>query len=170
MKKVTQNHEHSESPRDIDWEAFGRNVRKYRKQKNLTQEQLAERCHMQPNSISRIEKGVAGTKISGLLELADALDVTPNSLLQGYYNVKNDRYAERFYALKSGLTDSVTAAIDRFFAAEGRRQDVDNYEKNLETTRHIIDPAMDYSIKPEPTADPNLHEKTNRHRKPHERE
>ncbi len=56
MKKVTQNHEHSESPRDIDWEAFGRNVRKYRKQKNLTQEQLAERCHMQPNSISRIKK------------------------------------------------------------------------------------------------------------------
>lgn len=169
MKKVMQNQENDAGSRDINWEIFGRNVRKYRKRKNLTQEQLAALCNMQPNSISRIEKGTAGTKISGLLDLADALEVSPNSLLRGNYNPKNDRYAEHFYSLRDELTDRVTDAVRMFFDAEAKRQQVDSYESRHRNSERITDPAVEYCGLHEPTADPNLPEKTDRRRKPYNR-
>lgn len=169
MKKVVRNQENDGSSREINWEVFGRNVRKYRKRKRLTQEQLAALCNMQPNSISRIEKGTAGTKISGLLDLADALEVSPDSLLQGNYNAKNDRYADHFYSLRDELTDRVTDAIHVVFDTEAKRQQVASYESRHRNTERLTDPAVEYSTLHEPTTDPNLPEKNDRRRKPYER-
>ncbi len=170
MKKITENQESDTVSREINWEAFGKNVRKYRKRKQLTQEQLAERCGMQSNSISRIEKGTAGTKIAGLLDLADALEVSPDALLQGNFDARNSRYAEQFYGLRDALSDRVTEAIHMFFDVEASRQQVETYEDRHQNTKHLIDPAVNYYKPQKPTADPNLSEKTDRRRKPYERE
>ena len=170
MKKVVENQANDAVSREINWEAFGKNVRKYRKRKQLTQEQLAERCNMQSNSISRIEKGTAGTKIAGLLDLADALEVSPDALLRGNFDAKNSRYAEDFYGLRDEIIDCITDNIRALFDVEAKRLQVDSYEDRHQNTKHLIDPAVNYYKAQKPTADPNLSEKTDRRRKPYERE
>ncbi len=169
MQNNIRNQSDNEDSREINWEVFGKNVRKYRKRKKLTQEQLAEICHMQPNSISRIEKGTAGTKIAGLLDLADALEVSPDSLLQGNYNPRNGRYAEHFYGFRDELTNSITNAINVFFDKEAGRQKVDEYEKRQKSAEHMIDPAVQYYDLRKPSPDPNLKETPDRRRQPHDR-
>ena len=170
MKKVVENQANDAVSREINWEVFGKNVRKYRKRKQLTQEQLAERCNMQSNSISRIEKGTAGTKIAGLLDLADALEVSPDALLRGNFDAKNSRYAEDFYGLRDEIIDCITDNIRALFDVEAKRLQVDSYEDRHQNTKHLIDPAVNYYKPQKPTADPNLSEKTDRRRKPYERE
>ncbi len=170
MQNNSKKQENQDNDSKFDWVLFGRNVRKYRKQKKLTQEQLAERCGMQPNSISRIEKGNAGTKMSMLTDLADALDVTPNALLRGNFDAKNSRYAEDFYGLRDEIIDCITDNIRALFDAEAKRLQVDSYEDRHQNTKHLIDPAVNYYKAQKPTADPNLSEKTDRRRKPYERE
>lgn len=169
MQNSSKNQKKYDSEPEFDWELFGRNVRKYRKRKKLTQEQLAELCGMQPNSISRIEKGSAGTKMSVLKSLSNALEVSPDALLQGNFDAKNSRYAEHFYGLRDELIDQITDTIQSFFDAEAKRQDVDSYESRHRNKERILDPAVEYHTLNEPTADPNLPEKTDRRRKPYDR-
>jgi transcriptional regulator with XRE-family HTH domain len=56
-------------------EVFGRNVRKYRRAKGLSQEKLAEAIEKTFHTISNIERGASSTKISTAEEIAAALEV-----------------------------------------------------------------------------------------------
>lgn len=67
--------------RDIDFiVAFGKQVQNIRKQKNITQEQLADYADIDLTQIGRIERGVTNTSISIVNKLAKALDVHPSEL------------------------------------------------------------------------------------------
>ncbi|PTT04990.1 helix-turn-helix domain-containing protein [Caulobacter sp. HMWF025] len=59
----------------------GRNVRKYRLERGLTQEVFAERCGFAQNYLSDLERGKRNPTIVTLWELAQALEVTPIALL-----------------------------------------------------------------------------------------
>jgi transcriptional regulator with XRE-family HTH domain len=52
-----------------------------RLQKKLTQEELAERSGLSSVQISRIERGVREVRLSTILRLLAALEVTPDVLL-----------------------------------------------------------------------------------------
>ncbi len=54
---------------------FGENVKRLRKQKRLSQKQLADRINGDVTKISRIERGEYDFKMSSALILANALDV-----------------------------------------------------------------------------------------------
>lgn len=56
-------------------------IRKYRKNKRLTQKQLAERVHLTSQVISNIERNYTAASTDDLINIANALDVTPNQLL-----------------------------------------------------------------------------------------
>ncbi len=171
MKKNSEAQEisvNSDKKRSIDWIIFGRNVHKYRKRKHLTQQQLAELCGMKPNSISRIEQGAAGTKLVVLLLLSDALEVSPDALLQGNFKVQNYRYADHFLSLRDELNDRLTETVDKLFDAEAKRRHTDTFEDRRRVAEHIDDPIM-RPVENPPTADPNLPEKNNRRRPPHDR-
>ena len=60
---------------------FGQLVRKYRKEKNMSQEQLALLCNMDRSYLGRIERGEVNLTLEKIYELAKALDVTPENLL-----------------------------------------------------------------------------------------
>lgn len=60
---------------------FGRNVRRYRHQCDLTQEELAEKLGCVRVTILNIERGTANTTIHRLMKLCQVLGVTPNDLL-----------------------------------------------------------------------------------------
>ena len=60
---------------------FGQLVRKYRKEKNMSQEQLALLCNIDRSYMGRIERGEVNITLEKIYELAKALDVTPKNLL-----------------------------------------------------------------------------------------
>lgn len=65
----------------VDYAAIGRRIREERKKKKLSQEQLSEKADLSPVHLSHIE--TANTKLSlpVLISLANALDVSSDTLL-----------------------------------------------------------------------------------------
>lgn len=61
--------------------SLGQRIAMLRKQKNISQEEFAEKSGKMINTISNIERGLTDPKISTLVALANALDVEPAYLL-----------------------------------------------------------------------------------------
>ena len=60
---------------------FGQLVRKYRKEKSMSQEHLALLCNMDRNYLGRIERGEVNPTLEKLYELAKSLGVNVKDLL-----------------------------------------------------------------------------------------
>ncbi|HZG46597.1 MAG TPA: helix-turn-helix transcriptional regulator [Allosphingosinicella sp.] len=60
---------------------LGQNVRRYRKLKGLTQEQLAHRAEMERSYVSDLERGERNPSVKALGRLAEALEIEPKLLL-----------------------------------------------------------------------------------------
>lgn len=59
----------------------GMKIRMYRKNKNMTLQQLADRIHKSRASVSKYETGEVSMDIETLVEIAAALDVSPGRIL-----------------------------------------------------------------------------------------
>lgn len=68
---------------------LGQRIKYFRKAKNLTQEQLAEKVSMEPNSISIIESGRNFPTLNSLEKIANALDIELNILFRYSQNKSN---------------------------------------------------------------------------------
>ena len=64
-------------PENDGIKAFGMNVRKIRKAKNLSMQSVANIAEIELSQVSRIETGKINAKLSTLLILARALEVSP---------------------------------------------------------------------------------------------
>lgn len=60
---------------------IGRNVRRFRVAKGLTQEELSNRCDFDQRYISQVETGQRNLTVLSLYELAQALGTTPVALV-----------------------------------------------------------------------------------------
>ena len=60
---------------------FAANMRRIRKEKQLTQEQVAERAGLHPNYVSSVERGERNLSIANIERIAAALDVTMAELV-----------------------------------------------------------------------------------------
>lgn len=60
---------------------LGLNVRKYRKQKGMTQEELGLDTEMERSYVSDLERGTRNPSVRAVERLAKALDVQPYLLL-----------------------------------------------------------------------------------------
>ena len=63
--------------------ALGRNVRRRREARELTQEKLAEKAGLDPTYISGIERGLRNPGIKNVARLAKALGFTTAELCKG---------------------------------------------------------------------------------------
>ncbi|MDD4736551.1 MAG: helix-turn-helix transcriptional regulator [Kiritimatiellae bacterium] len=63
--------------------ALGKNVSELRREKALTQEQLAERSGLDPSYISGIERGVRNPSFLSLTRLASGFRITVSALCNG---------------------------------------------------------------------------------------
>lgn len=61
--------------------AIGKNIRHYRRTRQLKQYELAEKAACRPNLLSRIERGLATPSIALLLRIAQALNCAITDLL-----------------------------------------------------------------------------------------
>ena len=68
----------------LDYTIIGSRIRRLRKQKLLTQEELAERADVSPVYIRYIEKAKRTAKLDTYVRIANALGCTMDDLLQGY--------------------------------------------------------------------------------------
>ena len=64
----------------LDYVALGKRIRKLRKEKGMTQSELAERVKIETSNISHIERGVYKAGTNTLYEIAIAFGVTLNDL------------------------------------------------------------------------------------------
>ena len=62
---------------------FGDRVRALREEKKFTQEELARKVDLSRTSITNIEKGRHRVLLHQVVEIAEALDASPNDLLPG---------------------------------------------------------------------------------------
>ena len=68
----------------MDFRYGGQAMQRMRKEHNMTQEQLAEKVGVDPNSISRIERGRLIPALSTLIDICNALDTGADSILAAY--------------------------------------------------------------------------------------
>ena len=74
-------------------ELFGKRLKELRKQKGLTQEELAELCNMQTNSIGMIETGQRAVSFSTIETIANRLQVDYSDLFD-FNNVYKSEYSK----------------------------------------------------------------------------
>jgi transcriptional regulator with XRE-family HTH domain len=59
---------------------FGRLLAAHRRQKGLTQSQLAEHAQLSQEMITKLEAGLTGASFKAIERLADALEINPGAL------------------------------------------------------------------------------------------
>jgi DNA-binding XRE family transcriptional regulator len=69
--------------KDRDLVALGRNIRRLRSERELTQEELASRAGLSANYVGEIERGMRNPSVKVLFDLARALTRPPATLLEG---------------------------------------------------------------------------------------
>ena len=69
---------------------FGNNVHKYRVQKKMSQEELAEHAELHRTYISAVERGARSISLKNIAKIANALDV-PLKDLFNFGDDKNER-------------------------------------------------------------------------------
>lgn len=70
---------------------FGQKVQSYRRQRNLTQEEMAERIQRSTDTVSNIERGVSSTRIETAFRIAEVLGVP----LVEFFDVETVAAADR---------------------------------------------------------------------------
>lgn len=69
---------------------LGRQIRKYRLLKKVTQNELSIAADVSRNYISDLERGVKGCSLDTLIEIANFLDVSMDILLKGDLKISKD--------------------------------------------------------------------------------
>ena len=96
---------------NMDLLNFGKRVQQARKSKELTQEVLAEKTGLSVAHISGIENGRSAISLDRLLDLVDVLDVSPNWLLQDYFEKTEKTFAEDCAMIVQGCSAFQIRAI-----------------------------------------------------------
>lgn len=100
----------------MDLTSIGKNLRKFRTEKRIMQETLAEKANLSSNYIGMIERGEKIPSLTSLIRLANALDVSADMLLcdvlTASYEVKPSIQLERISALPKKEQDRIYAVIE----------------------------------------------------------
>jgi len=94
----------------VDLCAIGSRIKEAREQAGLTQEDLAAELEMSPTHISVLERGRKAPKLETLVNIANALHVSTDMLLQDVVTCAAD-----------GLTSEFSVAISRLTPKEQER-------------------------------------------------
>ena len=109
----------------MDYYDIGQRIRTLRREKKLSQEQLAEKVWISTTHMSHIENGSTKLSLPVLVDLAAALDVSVNELLAGqssqcpsagYEQVKEllNGCSEKQLRIITEVIKSTKAALDKY--------------------------------------------------------
>lgn len=87
----------------MDLKSIGKNIRLFRQEKKLRQEDLAEKAELSTNYIGMIERGEKALSLESLVKIVNALGVSADMVLSGVldtgYKVKNSLLTEKLEKL-----------------------------------------------------------------------
>ena len=114
----------------LDYKAIGARVKNYRKERNMSQEKLAELVDVSVPYMSNIETGKKKMSMKVLVNLSVALDVTPDELLFGYTSMHEEKAYSAHEAIQMDLrdcTESQAALLTEIIS--GTRRGLRLYER-----------------------------------------
>lgn len=95
----------------MDYIAFGQRVRRFRKQKRLTQEALAEQVGISASFIGHIERGSRIASLETLMQLCRALAVSPNDLLGEQLTAQGGELPKSITLSPAALMDDIATLL-----------------------------------------------------------
>ena len=91
---------------------LGANIRKYRKQIGITQEQLAEKIGKSVNYIGMIERGEKVPSLTTFVLIGISTDILLVGITENSYAVQNSLYNERIGKLDNAKRNMLYSVID----------------------------------------------------------
>ena len=96
--------------------SIGKNLRKYRLEKKLRQEDLAERAGLSANYIGMVERGEKIPSLETFITILNVLGVSADQILSDVlvtgYKVKESLLAEKLSTLSKNERERIFAVID----------------------------------------------------------
>lgn len=96
--------------------SIGEKIRKYRKARGMTQEELAEKTELSTNFIGSIERAEKNLTLANLINIANVLDVTADMLLcdeiRNGYKIKTSLITEKIEKLSPSDRDKIMQMLD----------------------------------------------------------
>lgn len=96
--------------------SIGEKIRKYRKARGMTQEELAEKTELSTNFIGSIERAEKNLTLANLINIANVLDVTADMLLcdeiRNGYKIKTSLITEKIKKLSPSDRDKIMQMLD----------------------------------------------------------
>ena len=89
----------------LNYQTIGKRIRLLRKQQHLSQMALAEMVDKSPTYISLVENGQKGPSLEMLIDVANALKVTPDVLLSEYLEQNTPAIGSELSALLNDCTE-----------------------------------------------------------------
>lgn len=86
-------------------EIFGQRVRYYRKNKKLSQEQLAELCDLHPTYIGQLERGEKNASLETIMRVCEGLEISPEVLFENIVPKQGGSAAQEIYNIAVSLPE-----------------------------------------------------------------
>ncbi|WP_298736249.1 helix-turn-helix transcriptional regulator [uncultured Subdoligranulum sp.] len=100
----------------MDWSSIGRNIRYYRLEQDLRQEDLAEAIGLSGNYIGMVERGEKIPSLETLVAILNVLHISADMVLTDVvdtgYTVKQSMLAERIGRLPAAERERIYAVVD----------------------------------------------------------
>lgn len=113
---------------------LGKRIQEARLLRNITQDQIAEKCNVTPKHISAIERGTSSGSVTLLLNICNILDITPDTLFVDSFSINNNEAKNNIIPIEkhdiiikySKLTNSnqkfIDSAINHMFSEQTRKK------------------------------------------------
>lgn len=115
--------------------ALGENLKRLRRDRNLTQGELAELSNIRVGQISKIERNEVDPKLSTIYGLINALECTPNSLLNDISETNLDGLMEMVLERTNSLSDReknvLIDVIDKYCIAVSMQKLIDREDNKI---------------------------------------
>ena len=99
---------------------IGSKIQEIRKQRGLTQEQLAERVNISPHYLSALERGVYNIKLDLLVDILNTLNCSADEVFQDVVNssskVKASQLSDKLKALPLTEQRKILEVVDTMIA------------------------------------------------------
>ena len=101
----------------MNYDVIGKNIRKYRIAKKLSQQALAEKVDLSTTYIGMVERGEKTLSLEAFIAVVNALEVTADMLLSeliqsGGYEVKNSLLNEKLMTVEESDRIKIYDVID----------------------------------------------------------
>ena len=105
-------------------DSIGRNIRKYRVEKKMRQEDLAEKTGLSANYIGMLERGEKLPALDTFISILNALGITADAVLcdvlENGYTVKNSLLNDKLQTLPDAERNKIYEVIDTLIKHSGK--------------------------------------------------